>query len=266
MADRLLDAATDHVVRARLLAARSPCSGDWLNALPLSSAGLKMDNATVRIAAGLRLGAPIVRSHVCVCGATVTVDGHHGLSCRHGSGRHSRHNQVNDLLCRAFTSAGTQSTREPHSLCTSGGKRPDGVTLVPWKKGRCLAWDATCPDTFALSHVHSSSTQAGSAAAAAERKKQQKYADVITGIDFVPVAIETSGVWGEQALELVTELGRRIAAVTFEPRSTTFLRQRISVAVQRGNAGCILGTFGITSYADDFLTARQRDLAFPVMR
>ena len=252
MADRLLDTATDHVVRARLLAARSPCSGDWLNALPLSSAGLKMDNATVRIAAGLRLGAPIVRSHVCVCGATVTVDGHHGLSCRHGSGRHSRHNQVNDLLCRAFTSAGTQSTREPHSLCTSGGKRPDGVTLVPWKKGRCLAWDATCPDTFALSHVHSSSTQAGSAAAAAERKKQQKYADVITGIDFVPVAIETSGVWGEQALELVTELGRRIAAVTFEPRSTAFLRQRISVAVQRGNAGCILGTFRLNSNADEF--------------
>ena len=148
-------------------------------------------------------------------------------------------------------SAAPSPTREPHSLCTSGGKLPDGVTLVPWKKGRCLAWDATCPDTFALSHVHSSSTQAGSAA---ERKKQQKYADVITGIDFVPVAIETSGVWGEQALELVTELGRRIAAVTFEPRSTTFLRQRLSVAVQRGNASCILGTFRIISRpnADEF--------------
>jgi hypothetical protein len=62
--DRLLYATTGHVVRARLLAARSPRSGDWLNALPLSNAGLKMDNATVRIAAGLRLGAPIVRSHV----------------------------------------------------------------------------------------------------------------------------------------------------------------------------------------------------------
>ena len=117
------------------------------------------------------------------------------------------------------------------------------------EKGRCLAWDATCPDTFAFSHVHSSSTQAGSAA---ERKKQQKYADVITGIHFVPVAIETSGIWGEQALELVTELGRRITAVTFEPRSTTFLRQRLSVAVQRGNAGCILGTFRINSNADEF--------------
>ena len=88
-ADILLNNAVDHVARARLLAARSSGSGDWLEALPLQSVGLKMDNATVRIATGLRLGAPIVRPHVCVCGKTVTVDGHHGLSCRHGSGKHS---------------------------------------------------------------------------------------------------------------------------------------------------------------------------------
>src|SRR5664279_1723068 len=56
-AEQLLDDATDHVARARLLAASSTGSGDWLDALPLTSAGLKMDNATVRIAAGLRFGA-----------------------------------------------------------------------------------------------------------------------------------------------------------------------------------------------------------------
>ena len=49
-----------------------------------------------------------------------------------------------------------------------------------------------------------------------------------------------SGVWGEQALVLVTEVGRRMAEVNKEPRSTTFLRQRLSVAVQRGSAVCIL--------------------------
>jgi len=102
-----------------------------------------MDNATVRIAAGLRRGAPIVRSHVCVFGKTVTFDGHHGLSCRFGSGRHSRHNQINDVLYRAFKS-GTLATREPHSLRTGSGKQPDGVThQVPWSRaGRCLAWHA----------------------------------------------------------------------------------------------------------------------------
>jgi len=71
-ADMLLDTAVDHADRARLLAARLPGSGDWIEALPLSSVGNKMDNATVRIAAGLRLRLPpIVRSHMCVCGKTV---------------------------------------------------------------------------------------------------------------------------------------------------------------------------------------------------
>ena len=246
-AESLLNGTTDFVERARLIASCSSGSGDWLNTLPLASVGLKMDNSTVRIAAGLRLGAPIVRSHICVCGKTVTEDGHHGLSCRFGSGRHSRHNQLNDLLCRAFISTGTLATREPHSLCTRDNKRPDGVTQVPWKRGRCLAWDATCPDTFAQSYVQASSNQAGSAAAAAEEKKIRKYSDIVSGVDFSPVAIETSGVWGERALELVTEIGRRIAAVTHEPRSTTFLRQRLSVAVQRGNAMCVLGTFANSS-------------------
>ena len=124
-------ATVDHVVRARLLAARSPGSGDWLEALPLSSVGNKMDNATVRIAAGLRLGAPIVCPHVCVCGKTVAVDGHHGLSCRFGSGRHSRHNQINDVLRRAFIKSGSLATREPHSMCTDIGKRLDGETQIP---------------------------------------------------------------------------------------------------------------------------------------
>jgi len=177
----LLNTAVDHADRVRLLAACSPGSGDWLEALPLSSVGNKMDNATVRIAAGLRLGMLIVRSHVCVCGKTVTVDGHHGLSCRFGSGHHSRHNQINDVLCRAFIKSGTLATREPHSLCTGSGKRPDRVTRVPWSRGRCLAWNATCPDTFAVSPVLASSTRADSAAATAEAMKSQKYADITTG-------------------------------------------------------------------------------------
>jgi hypothetical protein len=86
--DTLLDDAVDHVVRARLLAARSQGSGDWLDALPLSS-----------------------------------------------------------------------------------------VTQVPWRRGRRLAWYATCPDAFTVSHAQSGSTHAGSAVAVAESKKIEIYAD-----------------------------------------------------------------------------------------
>jgi len=76
-ADQLLVAAVDDVERARYLASRAPGSDDWLHTLPLSSIGLKMDNVTVRIAVGLRLGALIVRPHICVCGTEVAVNGHH---------------------------------------------------------------------------------------------------------------------------------------------------------------------------------------------
>jgi len=88
--EKLLNNATDPVDRARLFASCSPGSGGWHHALPLSSL------SSARITAGLRLGTHVVRPHVCVCGATVAADEHHGLLCRHGSGRHSSHDQLND--------------------------------------------------------------------------------------------------------------------------------------------------------------------------
>jgi len=243
IADDLLSRAPTPTERARLLASRAEGSGDWLQAFPLPAIGLKLDNASVRIAVGLRLGAPLVHPHACVCGAQVEANGLHGLACRKSAGRHSRHNQINEQLLRGFVSAGIQATREPQGLCDlQTGKRPDGVTSVPWFRGRCLAWDATCPDTFAQSHVQASSVAPGSAAQDAETRKTTKYADICRGIDFVPVAIETSGVWGKEGWALVKELGRRISVVKKEARSTVWLRQRISLAIQRGNSFSVLAT------------------------
>jgi hypothetical protein len=192
--EQMLNSAQDPVDRARLVASITPGSGVWLNTLPLQAMGLKLDDKSVRIAVGLRLGAPLVHPHVCVCGGQVTTDGRHGLACRNSAGRHSRHSQVNDILLRAFIAASVPATREPHGLCTQAGKRPDGVTSIPWQRGRCLAWDATCPDTYASSHLPATSVVAGAAAAAAETKKTAKYADIRHDTDFVPFAVETSGV------------------------------------------------------------------------
>jgi len=61
--------------------------------------------------------------------------------------------------------------------------------------------------------------------------------------DDVPVAIETSGVMNQLAVDLVSEIGRRITSVTEDTRETMFLFQRLSVALQRGNAVSFLATF-----------------------
>ena len=43
--------------------------------------------------------------------------------------------------------------------------------------------------------------------------------------------------------ELVQEIGKRITVVTQDSRETSFLFQRLSLALQRGNVVSFLGTF-----------------------
>ena len=31
--------------------------------------------------------------------------------------------------------------QEPSGMLGIDGKRPDGVTLLPWKQGKCATWD-----------------------------------------------------------------------------------------------------------------------------
>ena len=59
-----------------------------------------------------------------------------------------------------------------------------------------------------------------------------------------PVAIETLGAIGPKSMVFLRELGRRIRAVTDEPKSADYLLQRISVAVQRGNSIAVQGSTG----------------------
>ena len=81
----------------------------------------------------------------------------------------------------------------------------------------------------------------------AEARKVAKYSELGIANIFIPIAVETLGVWGPQAWDFVSELGRRIAVVSGDVHSTTFLRQRIDVTLQRGNAASILGTLALTS-------------------
>ena len=127
-------------------------------------------------------------------------------------------------------------------MLRSDGKRPDGVTMIPWSRGRTLVWDFTCPDTVAPSRVHQTSLATGVAASDAESKKLAKYSELIQNHVFVPFAVETLGAWGASAWSLSSEIGARLSRKTGDPRATAFLRQNIDVAIQRGNAASILGT------------------------
>ena len=116
------------------LAATSPHSGDWLFALPIASCGLRLDDEAVRIGVGLRLGLPLYVPHQCRCGSQVHAHGLHSFVCKRAPGRSGRHHALNDLIARALASAGTPVTKAPQGLLRSDGKRPDGLTLIPYGK------------------------------------------------------------------------------------------------------------------------------------
>ena len=218
VATTLLNNVSDSAERARLLASAEDKSGAWLMLLPISSIGLKLGDDAVRVAVGLRLGINLCEPHVCKCGVSVDARGTHGLACKKSEGRHPRDAQLNDVVWRALQRAQIPSVKEPAGLSRTDGKRPDGVTMIPWAQGRCLAWDVTAPDTLAPSHVTDSARNAGSAAMKAEALKTTKYSAISQTHAFVPLAFETLGAWGEQCRGFVHELGRRITAVTGEVR------------------------------------------------
>ncbi len=110
------------------------------------------------------------------------------------------------------------STLEPPDLLRSDGKRPDGVTIVPWECGRLLVWDATCPDTYASSYSNHATVAAGEMAYQAEDRKCAKYAGLPVTHSFTPVAVETSGVIGPKTWKFFKELGRRVRRETGEEK------------------------------------------------
>ena len=233
----------DELSRGRLLASRRKEAGVWLCAPPVSSLGLRMEDDTVRIAVGLRLGAPLCSPHMCTqCGYEVDASGTHGLHCRRSAGRHPRHAALNTLIKNTLVSVDIPSILEPSGLFRSDGKRVDGVTVVPWKSGRALAWDVTCSDIFAPSNSSAAASGTSIVARRSEERKKALYRELESSHIFVPIAIETSGVFGDEAMRFLKEVGHRIRSMTQDPQSFHYLCQQISVCVQKFNSVCVLGS------------------------
>jgi hypothetical protein len=134
---------------ARFKALQCRESGFWLYAIPSPNIGTLLDDTSFQVCIGLRSGCNLCTPHICKCNAKVDKIGIHGLSCSKTSGRFSRHTEINSIINRSLTCIHVNSTIEPNGLSRDDGKRPDGMTLVPWIKGQPLVWDGPIVDTLA---------------------------------------------------------------------------------------------------------------------
>lgn len=238
----LLESAPNNSEKARLLAVSAAESGLWLHALPSQNLGTLLDPNSLRIAVGLRLGSKIVEPHKCTCGINVDRYGRHGLSCIKSAGRFYRHSLLNDLVRRALVSVSVPASLEPCGLSRDDGKRPDGTTLIPWRNGRPLVWDATCVDTLAASHLSATTLRAGAAAEQAQTLKHRKYSCLSGDYELAALAVETFGPWSSDMQEFMGRMNVRLIQSCGDRRAGSYFKQRISLAVQRGNALSVLGS------------------------
>jgi len=97
------------------------------------------------------------------------------------------------MICRSLICAGIPATKEPLGLSRQDRKKPDGLTLIPWRMGRALIWDATVADTLAASYLPSTSGAAAGAAELAADRKCAKYNVLAKTYHLVPLVCETLG-------------------------------------------------------------------------
>ena len=128
---------------------------------PPSGLHTRLDGPAFECAVRLRQGQPVAAASRCECGEELDSFGSHALICRLGCGKHIRHRIINEFVRGAFVSAGWAVVLEPPGLSRSDGKRPDGVTVLPFSNGRALSWDTTCWNPLAPSHVAAAAKKNG---------------------------------------------------------------------------------------------------------
>ncbi len=87
-----------------------------------------------------------------------------------------------------------------------------------------------------------SARDAGSVGDDTEKKKQLKYSNLLSSYIFIPIAIETLGVFGTEANNFFRDIGRHLIDCTQDPLARSHLIQKLGVCILKGNVLSISGT------------------------
>ncbi|ESN97376.1 hypothetical protein HELRODRAFT_178167 [Helobdella robusta] len=129
---------------------------------------------------------------------------------------------------------------EPSGIAAHDGKSPDGCTLIPWRAGRCSAWDVTVPGTFAERYVQLTSKESGLAATRASDKKIKKYDGALPSMEFLPICIEVLGPMDRNTSGFFNRICKNISIRSGDSREYFFAMNNISCILQRFLRVCVL--------------------------
>jgi len=250
--------------RVRKLSCSGKYAGAWLNAIPKYYA-FKLTPEQMQTALRLRLGLvhPCIFTSVRCAGCekrTVDAQGIHCLTCTAGGNElWVRHQQVLQCFHEATRTTGKFSRIEELHTVLPDKKLANGRTTeqIPDQlverftpEGRDVVTDVSVTHPVAVTYIRKAATALGAAKEREKEKVAHGYADAAESVGkiFIPLAIETFGAWGPAAQDFFKQLKRIMDNKLPKVQDTTWTTaswaschsQKVSIALQRGNAEAIL--------------------------
>jgi len=115
--------------------------------------------------------------------------------------------------------------QKPLGLSRSDGKRPDGLSLVPWDAGKPLTRDVTVICPLADSCVVAAARETGLAAEEAATCKYAKYSNIQTHHTIQPIVIESLDPINASGRTFLSKFGHKLADQLGDDREISFLFQ-----------------------------------------
>ena len=233
-------------------------ANDWLLAMPCINFNQTMLPNEYRAAIASRLMmVQCRRNSICNhCGKTLDSLCLHAHSCLgKGNGLHKRHELVVQSLFACLHAAGRHSQINAPVQClgeNNGRLRPaDILTEGNMYERMCI--DVTIVSSLTNNRAHE--LLGGPVIQAATRKKTKHMeACRLSGLDFLPFAMDTTGLIEHEGADLIKRLAYQYAEKQSKSyaESVSILRRRISFAVQLGTARQIISAKSQAN-AEDFI-------------
>ena len=258
------------VDQMRMKALSEPHAAAWLRALPNR---LPFNNclspAQVSICLRHRLGVPFKAQlcRLCVDAAksirgqqrgaalpSVPMDtaGHHALAvCKYEGHATRRHNRLRDRLYRICQSVNLGALVEQEAQ----GRRPADLLLLSvgfaGREASALDFVVTSP----LSYDYAQADKCATKEAEARKHLENDAACKREGWACVPMAVNTYGGWGEEAVQLIARVAAQVARNRNSSVSvaTCFIYNTLGVVLARNNATALLARYSDTRVGESEL-------------
>ena len=129
--------------------------------------------------------------------------------------------------------------------------RPADILIPHWDLGKPAALNLTVTSTLNSSTLMEAGVTSGSAALAAEVRNANDVKCSELGWTCIPIAVETYGCWGAEAMQTLSRLASRLATRgnCSKSHATCLLYGRLSMTLMRANAKALLSRAG--SFVED---------------